>query len=1283
MAKVTSQQSKYLLHIRGKQDFSLAFGQRTRLEGEADKIKGNEYSLLLTSLHVCKEMYKPGVIEADVQIIKTKYSASSAQVCAGPDDAALFDNLLGARVDLTDQDYEKEGYDYDENMAKDYILFNYEPRFENVGGVTGFYVKLYAYSPDKMLTLRRYSACYTGKVLGEDILIDIVDSDKNAIVTTTNTTTSTTTSSTSSSTSGSDKGEEKTTKTPFISALQLDLHQLSYTSNNVTFELIQPYLVQQDETEHEFISRIANRCGEFFFYENGALHLGCVPLKDAAGKAVAAKQIGIFRQLTMPGQYSYDDNVPAWISDYMRDDVAITEKDKTKKEQMNTNRNERNGQNADVSAQYYGPATDQVNTYTYDDKSGFDDFRERLGKNTASDIIDGYTLDKFSFWVSRLKGILAKDTLSAALSSVFYDIGEKSIRNGIQAAYWKDKYKEKHLDKLKYSEMSNHADSKTTVSPYSNYAYALDGKFYSTMAQLEKESAKTVIRVVMEAENVRPQFLGSTFLLNSASTEEYAIVKVTYDARQEADGATRTYSCVVEAVKKVQPSLSGTKPLVYANQEAFVGKSKMAYENMATNMQYLPLPLPNATRGKARPQAAIVKDVSDPSDLNRVRIKYPWQKKVDEKSKPAAPKCIQIQSEVISKRRIERFEQSMKNVDNLSPWIRVAAPMAGKGYGVKFLPRVDDEVMVDYENGDMERPFVVGSLYSQRTGGTTATTSITSPAGDVVQFLEASPTPYAFKSFVPFLKAVQFVCPELECDSLKDSSFSGGIVMQDKNLLNKIMLSTPSRTISIASSIGNVTIDAFKGISIKAPFGKVSIEGKDVEIKASNKLTLESGGNIKKTKFLSKKDFGKNMVSDLGENLGKDLKATLECYDVELLRCLWDAFLRPVDGTLKIHSGRYLCLEGGPNTAALPQSMEHDEYRRHTDIQRTLKFAKSKVSVCEEAAQFLQERKKVFAVTKRLLLECIDLANADGVNLENTVVFKRGNDGMSKDDFKSFFNNEDFEYGKLFQKYEDYNAFNTYIDEFKVEGNVQVPQVLQYVSYFGTLVFDIKQIMRSAYEKKKKITDFFTSIGNLQPAALKNVDFTKYQGEGNITFDAVKNALVAYTRRLNEDNIFNPAADVFGEYDEQAKALLKKERHKLYYQIIKLWHEYIEYGVDPNAPNYIDDDVDTVTENDESWKTYLSGLQYKEPAEAAETEGGIKNFTSGFMKGFKYPLDFYTDDLWKRSKAFCKPQFIWNPESKGGVLIAGHDGKTCEIVGPSIKVNHNQEDLNYIETVLD
>ena len=1271
MAKATSQQSKYLLRIRGKQDFCLAFGQRTRLEGATDKVMGNEYSLLLTSLHVCKEMYKPGVIEADVQIIKTKYAATSTQVCAGPDDAALFDNLLGARVDLTDLSYEKEGYDYDENMAKDYIFYNYEPRFENVGGVTGFYVRIYAYSPDKMLTLRRYSACYTGKVLGEDILIDIVDSDKNAII-------------------EKDKDGKETKKEAFVPSLQLDLHQLSYQDNNETFEIIQPYLVQHNETEHEFISRVANRCGEFFFYENGALHLGCVPLKNAAGAAVAAKQIGIFRELTMPGQYAYDDHVPAWISDYMRDDVTITEKDSKKKEQMDANRKARSGQNADVSAEYYGPATDQVNTYTYDDKSGFDDFWERLGKNTAFDIIDGYTANKFSFWVNRIKSFLSKDTISAALSSVAYDAAQKFARNGIQAFDWKDKYKEKHLDKLKYSEMSTHANDKTTVSPYSNYAYALDGKFYSTMAQLEKESAKTVIRVVMEADNVRPQFLGSTFLLNSSSTDEYAIVKVTYDARQEADGATRTYSCEVEAVKKVQPSLSGTKPLVYANQEAFVDRKKMAYEDDATNTQYLPLPLPNTTRGKARPQAALVKDVSDPCDLNRVRIKYPWQKKVDENAAPADPKCMQ--NAVITKRRKDRAGQSKKNLDNLSPWIRVSTPMAGKGYGVKFLPCVGDEVMIDYENGDIERPFVVGSLYSQRTGGTTATTSITSPAGDVIQFFEPSDTVYgSVKSFVPALKVLQFINPELKADDLKDF-FSGGMVMQDKNALNKIMLSTPGRMISISSSIGNVTIDAFKGISIKAPFGKISIEGKDVEIKASNKLTLESGGNVKKTKFFSSKDFGSNMLSGFGEELGKDIKAMTELIDIELVRCVWDAIMRPVDGTLKIHSGRYLCLEGGPNTATLPMSME---LASHTDIQQTLKFAKNKVAVVEEAVRFMHARNVEFSQLKDNLLAFIDtldiglaepapadVPEEDNPNLNrlfNPVVVQYRVevfvDGQmtSKADFKR--NIEDnLQFKALLASHQSYEQFEPFMNKFRVVDDAGD------VARFNGYVSDIKETMQSAYKKMNEYMQFYISVQNLSSStALKYVNFPDEPDADDITFDKIKEVLFDYT---NDDGILRAIMDpqnaLFGQYNGEVVNKLKKERRKLYYKIIKLWHKFIAYHAVENGPA---DDADQVAQSDETWKQYLSGLQYIKEADKESAKG----FVSGFMKGYKFPLyDLYKEDIRRRIKTWNNPQFIWNPESKGGVLIAGHDGKTCEIEGTGIKVNHrNQEDLNYIETVLD
>jgi type VI secretion system secreted protein VgrG len=52
--------------------------------------------------------------------------------------------------------------------------------------------------------------------------------------------------------------------------------------------------------------------------------------------------------------------------------------------------------------------------------------------------------------------------------------------------------------------------------------------------------------------------------------------------------------------------------------------------------------------------------------------------------------------------------------DAESAWLRIAQPWAGKERGAWFLPRVDDEVLVAFEQGDPDRPFIIGSLHNSK-----------------------------------------------------------------------------------------------------------------------------------------------------------------------------------------------------------------------------------------------------------------------------------------------------------------------------------------------------------------------------------------------------------------------------------------------------------------------------------------------------------------------------------------------------------------------------------------
>ncbi|WP_380180339.1 type VI secretion system Vgr family protein [Kalamiella sp. sgz302252] len=59
------------------------------------------------------------------------------------------------------------------------------------------------------------------------------------------------------------------------------------------------------------------------------------------------------------------------------------------------------------------------------------------------------------------------------------------------------------------------------------------------------------------------------------------------------------------------------------------------------------------------------------------------------------------------------WDREAKGDATSSCWIRVSSAWAGQGYGGVQIPRVGDEVIVDFINGDPDRPIITGRVYNQ------------------------------------------------------------------------------------------------------------------------------------------------------------------------------------------------------------------------------------------------------------------------------------------------------------------------------------------------------------------------------------------------------------------------------------------------------------------------------------------------------------------------------------------------------------------------------------------
>ncbi|HSX86959.1 MAG TPA: type VI secretion system tip protein TssI/VgrG [Pseudomonas sp.] len=58
------------------------------------------------------------------------------------------------------------------------------------------------------------------------------------------------------------------------------------------------------------------------------------------------------------------------------------------------------------------------------------------------------------------------------------------------------------------------------------------------------------------------------------------------------------------------------------------------------------------------------------------------------------------------------WDRDGANDETSSCWVRVVLPWSGKGFGMQFIPRIGQEVIVTFVDGDPDRPLVTGCVYN-------------------------------------------------------------------------------------------------------------------------------------------------------------------------------------------------------------------------------------------------------------------------------------------------------------------------------------------------------------------------------------------------------------------------------------------------------------------------------------------------------------------------------------------------------------------------------------------
>ncbi|MGA2812503.1 MAG: phage baseplate assembly protein V [Candidatus Acidiferrum sp.] len=170
---------------------------------------------------------------------------------------------------------------------------------------------------------------------------------------------------------------------------------------------------------------------------------------------------------------------------------------------------------------------------------------------------------------------------------------------------------------------------------------------------------------------------------------------------------------------------------------------------------------------------------------------------------------------------------------NQSTWAPVATLMAGRGRGSWFMPEVGDEVLVAFDHGNFDHPFVIGFLWNGQDQP---------PASDITPSVRRLQTVSGHKVDFDDRDGSQKITIKTQGGhtiEMNDVAGSESITITTTANQQIQMQDTPA-TITIQTAMQNQIIvsDAPPGVTIQAPSGIVSVSC------AMANITVDSALNV-------------------------------------------------------------------------------------------------------------------------------------------------------------------------------------------------------------------------------------------------------------------------------------------------------------------------------------------------------------------------------------------------------------------------------------------------------